>query len=188
MKTVLASASERRKEILEMLGIDFSVVTADIDESCELTDPALLVEDLSYRKAKKVAENVGADTLVIGADTIVFAETELLGKPKNKADADRMLRLLSGKTHQVMTGVTLLHNGKRCTAHCVTDVTFQAMTQGEIEDYISSDEPYDKAGSYAVQGLAARYISGINGCYWNVVGFPVNLFFNMLKDLGLNNI
>ncbi len=188
MKVILASASLRRKEILEMLGIDFSVVIADTDENCDCKDPAKLVETLSYRKAKAVAEKFDKDTLVIGSDTVVFVNGEILGKPKDKADADRMLHLLSGKTHKVLTGVTLLYNGQVRTAHCVTEVTFQQMSESEMEDYISGNEPYDKAGAYAVQGLAARYISGINGCYWNVVGFPVNLFFNMLKDLSLNNI
>ncbi len=188
MKIILASASPRRKEILSGLGIDFSVVTADTDENCDLCDPAALVETLSFRKAEAVAKIAEPNSLIIGADTVVAINGEILGKPKNKADADRMLHLLSGNTHQVLTGVTLLYNGKRHTAHAVTDVTFQTMTEQEIADYISTNEPYDKAGGYAVQGKTARYITGINGCYWNVVGFPINLFSNMLKEMGIKGI
>lgn len=188
MQFVLASASPRRKEILEQLGIPFSVVTADTDESSALRDPAALVEALSLRKAQAVAALLPPDALVIGADTVVAAGGEILGKPKNRPDAERMLRLLSGRTHQVLTGVTILYGEQRRTAHCVTDVTFQPMTEQEITAYVDSDEPYDKAGGYAIQGRAARYITGIRGCYWNVVGFPVNLFCNMLKDLGIHGV
>lgn len=185
MKIILASASPRRKEILKQLGIDFSVITADTDENSTLSDPAALVEELSLRKAQAVAKIAGPHAAVIGADTVVAARGEILGKPENKQDARRMLRLLSGCTHQVFTGVSVLCENKRHTAHCVTDVTFQPMTEEEIADYIASNEPYDKAGGYAIQGRAARYITGIHGCYWNVVGFPVNLFCNMAKQMEL---
>lgn len=188
MQFILASASPRRKEILEQLGLQFSVVTADTDESSAITDPAALVEELSLRKARAVADIVDPEQPVIGADTVVAAGGEILGKPKDAADARRMLRLLSGSTHQVLTGVTLFYKGKPYTAHCITDVAFQPMTEQEIAEYAASGEPYDKAGGYAIQGRAARYITGINGCYWNVVGFPVNLFCNMLKQLGIHGV
>ncbi|MBQ7288775.1 MAG: septum formation protein Maf [Clostridia bacterium] len=188
MDFILASASPRRKEILEQLGLRFSVITADTDENSEITDPGALVEELSFRKAQAVAKKVGGDAVVIGADTVVSIGGEILGKPKDAADARRMLRLLSGQTHQVMTGVTVLYGKQRKTAHCVTDVTFAPMSDAEIADYIAGREPYDKAGGYAIQGKAAQYITGINGCYWNVVGFPVNLFCRMLKSLGIDGI
>lgn len=188
MQFILASASPRRREILEQMGLQFSVRAADIDESSTATDPAALVEELSLKKAQAVAKTTEENAVIIGADTVVAAADEILGKPKNEADARRMLRLLSGSTHRVFTGVTLIYEGVAHTAHCITEVTIQQMTNQEIEEYIASGEPYDKAGGYAAQGRAARYIVGINGCYWNVVGFPVNLFFNMLKQMGIHGV
>lgn len=185
MKFVLASKSPRRREILANFGYDFEVVTAETDESSDITDPKELVSELSYRKAKAVADTLPENRAVIGSDTVVFLNGEILGKPKSKEDARRMLKMLSGTTHKVYSGVTVLYGGRRLTRFCVTDVTFQLISDSEIEEYINTSEPYDKAGGYAIQGGMGRYITGINGCYFNVVGFPINTFFNMLKELGL---
>ena len=183
MRIVLASKSPRRKEILENLGLKFDIITADADESSDITDPEELVMTLAARKGRAVVEKLTdkRDCLVIACDTLVYADGEFLGKPKDKSDAERMIRLLSGKKHAVVSGVYLYLNGKEVGAAAETGVVFDEMTEGEIERYISSPEPYDKAGAYAVQGLASVYISGLEGDYFNVVGLPVNLLCKTLK-------
>ncbi|MBR2387761.1 MAG: septum formation protein Maf [Clostridia bacterium] len=191
MKYVLASASPRRKEILENLGLDFVVITSEADENSEISDPQILTEELSRRKAEAVRDHLekdgrlDTDTVIIASDTVVFAGGEILGKPHDKADAERMIRLLSGKTHTVTSGVALIYRGKTVSSHSTTEVTFDELDEEFIEDYVSSREPYDKAGAYAIQGRAAEVISKINGCYFNVVGLPVNRLIHLAKE---NNI
>lgn len=183
MRIVLASKSPRRKEILENLGLKFEVIVADADESSDIKDPALLVRSLAERKGRAVAERLGNldDTLIIASDTLVYAEGEFLGKPRDKDDARRMISMLAGNKHIVVSGIYLNYCGCERSAASVTDVIFGEMTEAEIERYINSDEPYDKAGGYAVQGLASVYIKGIEGDYFNVVGLPVNLLSEILK-------
>jgi septum formation protein len=189
MRIVLASKSPRRREILSMLGLKFDIVSADADESSELTDPAQLVRELSLRKAratKALLEQRGEwndDTLIIASDTVVAADGAILGKPRDKADAVRMLTLLSGRTHQVISGVSLLYGTRECADFDATSVHFCDMTPAEIKDYVSSGEPMDKAGAYAVQGLASVYIKGLEGDYFNVVGLPVHKLNTMLLEL-----
>ena len=186
MKVVLASKSPRRKEILENLGMKFDIVVADADESCDISDPRERVSALAAVKGRAVKELIGArgesaDTLIIACDTLVYAEGEFLGKPKDKDDARRMMGLLSGKAHSVVSGLYLSLGDKEFMGAEETKVIFDEMTEQEIESYISSDEPYDKAGGYAVQGLASLYVKGLEGDYFNVVGLPVNLLYNTLK-------
>lgn len=189
MRIVLASKSPRRREILSMLGLKFDIVSADADESSELTDPAHLVRELSLRKAratKALLEQRGEwndDTLIIASDTVVAVGGTILGKPRDEADAARMLTLLSGSTHQVISGVSLLYGARERADFDATSVHFCDMTSAEIEDYVSSGEPMDKAGAYAVQGLASVYIKGLEGDYFNVVGLPVHKLNTMLCEL-----
>ena len=193
MKIILASKSPRRKEILENLGLKFDIITADADESSDITDPDGLVMTLAERKGRAVVEKLTdkAGSLVIACDTLVYAEGEFLGKPKDRSDAERMIKLLSGKKHLVVSGIYLYLNGKEVTAAAQTGVIFDEMTDGEIAQYINGPEPYDKAGGYAVQGLASVYIRGLEGDYFNVVGLPVNLLCKTLKkefDLDINSL
>ena len=193
MKIILASKSPRRKEILENLGLKFDIVTADADESSDITDPEDLVTTLAARKGRAVVERLTdkSECLVIACDTLVYADGAFLGKPRDKSDAERMIRLLSGKKHSVVSGIYLYLNGKEVGAAAETGVVFDEMTDAEIEEYICSSEPYDKAGGYAVQGLASVYISGLEGDYFNVVGLPVNLLCKTLKkefNLDINQL
>ena len=183
MRVVLASKSPRRKEILENLGMEFDIVVADADESCDITDPKERVSALAAVKGRAVKELLSEsdDTLIIACDTLVYAEGEFLGKPKSRDDARRMMGLLSGKAHSVVSGLYISLGDKEFTGAEETRVIFDEMTEEEIESYISSDEPYDKAGGYAVQGLASLYVKGLEGDYFNVVGLPVNLLYNTLK-------
>ena len=189
MHYILASKSPRRREILENLGLKFEIVTADTDESADQTDPCALVELLAERKARAVWEHLLAEgrdlreTVIIASDTVVAAEGEILGKPKDLADARRMLSLLVGREHRVVSGVCLLGGGKCGTAHEVTEVLFDTPAPEALERYLQSDEPYDKAGAYAIQGHAAPFIRGIRGCYFNVVGLPVHRLCCLYQSL-----
>ena len=176
---VLASASPRRAELLRAAGFDFDVIPGTADEG---RLPGELPEDYVRRvaeaKAATVRERV-ADLPVLAADTIVIVGETILGKPTDEADARRMLSLLSGRTHLVMTGVTLANGGIRTEIE-VTSVEFETLSTHEIEWYATSGEPSDKAGAYAIQGLASRYVRRISGSYSNVVGLPVALVYRML--------
>lgn len=180
MNFILASKSPRRREILENLGIPFEVVTAETDESSNVTDPCRLVELLSERKATAVWQKLTdegrdlTDTVIIASDTVVAVDGQILGKPRDKADARRMLASLSGRAHRVISGICLMSAEKTGVAHEVTEVVFDELDDDTAEWYLASDEPYDKAGAYAIQGLASVFISGIHGCYFNVVGLPVH--------------
>lgn len=189
MKLILASKSPRRREILEHLGVPFEIVTADTDESADVSDPCRLVELLSERKARAVAEKLLSegrdlsDTVILASDTVVATEDEILGKPQDPADAKRMLSLLSGGSHRVVSGICLLGMGKCGTAHEVTEVLFDALDGETLTHYLQTDEPYDKAGAYAIQGYASTFIRGIRGCYFNVVGLPVHRLATLWREL-----
>ena len=192
---ILASQSPRRKEILENLGLPFRVITADIDESCAERDPRAYVESLALRKGQAILERMDADgtltdkTLILAADTVVAANGEILGKPVDRADAERMLHLLSGTTHQVISGIALLSPHHQATASEVTHVRFAPLTDADLAFYLASGEPYDKAGAYAVQGLASLFIEGLEGDYFNVVGLPVKRLHDLLQEqFGVNAI
>lgn len=186
IKYILASGSPRRWELLEQAGISFEICQAQGEEITAKETPADIVEDLSFQKADEVAQRYlkkykNDTAVIIGADTIVAAGNEIMGKPKNAADAAAMLAKLQGSTHQVYTGVTLiiLEKGQEkrgrevITFHEKTDVHMYPMTSEQIAAYVATKEPMDKAGAYAIQGKCAIYIKGINGDYNNVVGLPV---------------
>lgn len=194
MKIYLASASPRRKELLKQVGLSFKTMPSMVEEKITKTEPSEVVEELSYQKAVDVCGrlvNEGAeDFVVIGADTVVSCWGEILGKPKDKEDAVRMLGRLKGGSHQVYTGVTLAWKSRGIspmyfTFNECTDVTMYDMTEEEIRKYVDSGEPMDKAGAYAIQGLCAAYIQGICGDYNNVVGLPVGRVWQELKSRGL---
>lgn len=188
MQFILASKSPRRKEILENLGLDFEIITADCDETCHLEDPAEYVTSLALRKGNAVRERIlqegrmTDDTVIIAADTVVVSDGKILGKPKNPEDAARMLRMFSGKTHSVISGIALLSCGKSAARAETTAVCFDRVPEKEIAQYIATSEPYDKAGAYAIQGFASLWITGIEGDYFNVVGFPVKCFCDLLRE------
>lgn len=190
MKVILASNSPRRKEILQNQNVKFDVLVSNINEFSKSTLPSEIVCGIAKQKAFAVKNQYELDNncLIIAADTLVFAGGEVLGKPNDKEDAKRMITLLSDSTHQVFTGIALIYNNNILTDSEETIVEFNKMSEEEIENYINSSEPYDKAGGYAVQGLAAKYIKRIDGCYNNVVGLPISKFYQMLKQLGLENI
>jgi len=184
-KLILASASPRRAEILTAVGWEFEKHTADIDET-ELTgeNPADYVLRLAREKASAVAENY-ENALILGADTIVVIKNQIIGKPKDTADARKMLQMLSGNWHEVLTGVALVKMSEGKSDAKVdlqkTQVKFAEITDAEIEFLIENGEPLDKAGAYAVQAQAALFIERIEGDYWNVVGLPINLVYKLVS-------
>lgn len=184
MRIILASKSPRRREILENLGVKFEIITADCDESCDVSDPEEKVMTIAARKGRAVLDTLEAssDVLIIACDTLVYARGEFLGKPKDAEDARRMLEMLSGDSHSVVSGIYLYRNGKEIRRATSTSVIFDEMSKKDIEDYISSGEPMDKAGAYAVQGRASVFIKGLEGDYFNVVGLPVNLLAKTLRE------
>ena len=162
-KLVLASTSPRRQELIQLLGLKAEIHPSGIVEDVTEADPSLLVQKLAFQKAEDVAKQYPKDHLVIGADTVVFFEDRILGKPKNEEDAYKMLSALSGRTHQVYTGVSLHFQGKKMGFYEKTEVQFARLTEREIWDYIESKEPMDKAGAYGIQGRFAPFVKGIAG-------------------------
>ena len=208
-KIILASQSPRRKELLAQAGFEFEIITSDVDEKITHTKPSDIAESLSCQKAEdvfsKVIDKYGADEaknyLVIGADTIVAIEDKILGKPKDRADAYQMMKLLSGKTHQVYTGVTVATGAKQAygvdsekvakvqsqihTFHECTDVTFYEITEEEINQYLDAGNEWeDKAGAYGIQAtVGAKFVKSLKGDYNNVVGLPVARLYQELKKI-----
>ena len=185
---ILASASPRRREILSSLGVDFKIITADTDESSSLTDPRAYTEELAARKGRAVYEmllssdpEAAKDAVIISADTVVYACKKILGKPRDLEDAVAMLRSLSGSSHSVISGVAVTVNGVTKSSSALTEVHVDSIPENKLIAYAKSGEPMDKAGAYAIQGHFSPWISSIDGCYFNVVGLPVNclnkLFF-----------
>ena len=180
-EVILASASPRRRELLEQIGVKFRICVSDADESCDITDPAELVRYLSKKKAESVAEQ-NPDAVIIAADTVVYLEGEgIMGKPKDDADAYRMISELSGRVNEVYTGVTVADRSGVETFAVKTSVHFKELTDGEIRDYVASGECSDKAGAYAIQGRACVFIDKIDGDYFNVVGLPLSPLYDILK-------
>lgn len=182
---ILASKSPRRKELLKQIDIPFVVVVSDAEEvSGNSWTPAALVVENAKRKARAVAEKY-PDSPVLGADTVVSSEGKIFGKPKDKDEARKMLTVLSGKMHEVTTGLALINRNEIRTTNVTTKVFFDTMTKADIDAYIATDEPMDKAGAYAIQGKAARFIEKIEGSYSNVVGLPLNALIQLGKGLNL---
>ena len=182
MQLILASQSPRRKELLGLFHIPFTVRVADIDETM---DPSLPPFDEVARVSRLKAEAIDREQedVVIAADTIVVCQGLVLGKPRDPEDAKAMLRLLSGRDHQVMTGMTVLRGGKALTCTEVTDIHFRVLSEKEIEGYVASGEPMDKAGSYGIQGGAALFAEKMVGDYYNVMGLPVCKLWQLLQKI-----
>lgn len=209
MRIILASASPRRRELLAQIGMEFDIAVSDVEEKVTSTLPWQVVEELSSQKAEAVCElvlnNVDDEFLIIGADTIVAYDEQILGKPTDMENAKEMIRSLQGRIHQVYTGVTLIHVKDRQkdvhTFHERTDVEFYPMTEQDIENYVNAKDynrkdavskwdatsiPFeceDKAGAYGIQGFCARYVKGIQGDYNNVVGLPVGRLYQEAKEI-----
>lgn len=185
MKIILASASPRRKELLGQIGWEFTVQVSQVEEIITKTHPGEIVEELSALKARAVFERTTGDVLVIGADTVVANKGEVLGKPADKEDAVKMLTALQGKTHEVYTGVTMCvrqgEEEREKTFYECTEVKFYPMSKEEIQWYVDTSEPMDKAGSYGIQGLGGRFVESIRGDYSNVVGLPVAKLYQQWK-------
>ena len=184
-KIILASASPRRKELLSVITEDFLVLPSDAEE---IIPGDISADETAEYLAKIKAQAVAADhpqDVVIGADTCVVVGNEILGKPVDFNDAKRMLNLLSGKTHKVITGCAIINDGKTISFSSETLVEFYPLSETQIEEYINSLEPYDKAGSYAIQGKASLFVKGIKGDYFNVVGLPVAELNLKLKEMGI---
>ena len=187
MKLILASASPRRAEILKNAGLNFSVMHSAVDETPALNElPQDLVQRLANAKADLVVGRAVGPAIVIAADTVVAVDGRILGKPRSADDARKMLELLSGRMHSVMTGVTLvrLPDAERREFVETTQVHFLRLSREEILEYLATGEPFDKAGAYAIQGIAGRFIPRVEGCYFNVVGLPLAHLFRALNELG----
>ena len=183
-RVILASGSPRRREMLEILSIKFETCISGTSESWDPTENArVIARQLAVKKAQKCSKR---DALVIGMDTLVVLGKLKLGKPENAGEARSMLSELSGRVHQVITGAALVWNGRVESGVAVTKVRFRTISSNEMDWYIDSEEPFDKAGAYAIQGLGRIFITDISGCYYNVVGFPLTLFQRLLKRFGLS--
>ncbi|MGI6787317.1 MAG: Maf family protein [Acholeplasmataceae bacterium] len=173
---VLASASPRRKDILEKANVEFEIVTSNyIERDLGIKNPYLLAEELAFGKASEVAERY-PNRIVIGADTIVVVEGEVIGKPKDFDDAFNILKKLSNHYQEVVTGVAIIYNGKVLKFHEISEVIFRELNDQEIIDYINTGEPYDKAGAYAIQGKANDFVTSFTGEIENIMGFPIQRF------------
>ncbi|MEX2415656.1 MAG: Maf family protein [Paenibacillaceae bacterium] len=190
----LASSSPRRHELVRMLQLPVHIYPSDADETIEPSTPPIhMVEQLSLRKAVAVRDQLLAesipvpDGIILGSDTIVVLNGQVLGKPKDTAHAYEMLSALQGNTHEVLTGIALLdlHTHHSIIKHRLTKVTMKSLTPNQIDRYIATGEPKDKAGSYAIQGIGATLIDSIDGCYFNVVGLPISLLSDMLSEMGM---
>ncbi len=210
MKLVLASGSQRRRELLTMCGYDYEIIVSNADETIDENDPESFVRALSFRKAKEVFDRLFAagrrDFAVIGSDTVVALQKEgetkpvIIGKPKDAEDAVRILSMLSGKTHRVFTGVSVIADipDENAAAQCsirekeeiqtecsITEVTFETLSPDEITDYVNSGDPLDKAGSYGIQGPFGMFVREIRGNYFTVIGMPIPVLYKMLKKIGI---
>lgn len=190
MDLILASASPRRREILEKITKNFTVIVSNFEESTVKYqgDIEWYVKELSKGKAKTVCVNLKNKALVIGCDTVVSFQGSILGKPKNEQDAFFMLKSLSGKWHEVYSGITLINTeANKVLSKCVcTRVKFSDISDEDIHKYIKTKEPMDKAGAYGIQGFAGVFVEKIEGCYYNVVGLPLNKLNSMMRDIGVN--
>lgn len=189
---VLASASPRRQELIKLLGLPVRIVPSHVDEDTPAEwSPSAIVEQLSLRKARSVAEELGDSSkdhsIVVGSDTIVVLDGKVMGKPKDAEEAKSMLHLLAGRTHEVYTGVSCIRasDGASVTSHRVTHVRMRKLSDQQIARYVATGEPLDKAGAYGIQELGALLVDSIEGCYFNVVGLPVSLLAVQLEQFGI---
>ena len=182
---ILASGSIRRKEILEALGAEIKIITADVDERSDEKDPEKLAPLLAQKKGLAVYERIKdgeyASYPIISADTVVYCDGEIMGKPKDAQDAYRMLKKLSGREHTVTTGICIVSSGTAFCEAVTTKVRVDELSDVDIKNYVDSKDPFDKAGGYGIQGIFSKHIKGIDGCYFNVVGLPVNALRNLGK-------
>lgn len=186
MRVILASSSPRRLQLLQQIGIEAEVRPAAFDElsTGKMADEVVLANAVG--KCQAVCAVCGDKVPVIAADTVVVLDGQILGKPKDAADAVRMLTELSGRTHKVLTGVAVSFDGRQLAEVCETEVIFRTLTAAEIADYVAAGEPLDKAGAYGIQGRGAVFVEKINGCYNNVVGLPLTRLHLMLAKLGVD--
>ncbi|QJW45287.1 septum formation inhibitor Maf [bacterium BFN5] len=186
MSIILASASPRRKELLEQIGCQFSIMTSDITEDNTLAIlPHKLAVQHAQSKAVDVASKLADDDIVIGADTVVVLDGKVFGKPADAVQAKQMLTCLAGRSHHVITGIAVVRGKEVWTDFTQTQVDFISLTNDEIDRYIATGEPMDKAGAYAIQGIGALFVDHIHGCYTNVVGLPLNNLARLLKKAGI---
>lgn len=187
---MLASASPRRAALLKQIGIEFEAVVPDISEDLNIDkDPTVVVQKISRQKAENVAKRVGSNAVIIAADTVVVCEGKILGKPADNLQAAEMLHLLEGVRHEVITGFTVIDNSgknKSITSYEITSVKMRNLDDSEIEAYLHTGEPYDKAGAYAIQGVGALLVEEIKGCYFNVMGFPISRIAHVLDKMGIS--
>lgn len=180
-KVILASQSPRRKELLSLLNVKFEAIPADIDEEIDPNNDLVKeIEKLSYQKANHIFKD-HKDALVIGADTIVKINNQVLGKPKTYEQAKQMLAMLSNNTHEVVTGVTIISGDKIETFSEIAKVTFYPLTEQEIDEYVKTNEPMDKAGAYAIQGIGAKFIKCIEGDFYTIMGLPIGELYHRLQ-------
>lgn len=187
-KIILASASPRRKELLQSIGLEFEIIPSQVDENIE-NEPfsTELIENLAAEKAQDVANKIKFPAIVIGSDTVVVINNKILGKPKDKTNAFNMLKMLSGNTHKVISAIAVIdtETGQILKDFVISEVTFKQLSDEEINAYIETGEPMDKAGAYAIQGLAGMFVKSINGCYSNIVGISVFKLAEMLSLIGV---
>jgi septum formation protein len=184
MKIILASTSPRRAQILRDAGFEFETHAPQVIEQPGIDEsPRELVARLALEKARAVAKRVAEPATIIGADTAIIIDGKQIGKPVDVEDAGRILRVLSGRTHEVVTGLAVIAGNTTRVEHEVTLVTFAKLSEPEIGAYVASEEPFDKAGAYAIQGIGGRYVSRIEGCYFNVMGLPLARLYRILHEL-----
>lgn len=188
MQVILASASPRRRDLLEQINIEPLICPADFEEITADEDACQVVLKNAAGKCNAVLKLKGDSLPVIAADTIVVIDGEILGKPKSPADAAAMLQRLSGREHEVLTGIAVAYKGRQAAEVCTTKVFFRKLTAEEITAYVATGEPLDKAGAYGIQGQGAVLVEKIDGCYNNVVGLPLTQLYLMLKKLGVKGI
>ena len=187
-KIILASQSPRRRELLSKIGLKFEILPADIDESLKEEEFSNeLIENIALEKVLEVKKNITYPAIIIGSDTVVVIDDKVLGKPENEQDAFNMLKLLSGKTHQVISAIAVVDSEteKALIDHVVSDVAFREISDSEIKNYIKTGEPMDKAGAYAIQGYASIFVRSICGCYNNIVGISTFKLAEMLKEFDI---
>lgn len=187
IRTVLASSSPRRLQLLNLININPVVLKPDIDEKIRLSESVnKFIKRVSIEKGNNIYNDSLKNDLIISADTVIVAEDRIIGKPENRKDAVKILKELSGKEHTVLTGIALKYNDKNIYNYSSTGVIFKQLNDDEIEMYLDLEDYRDKAGGYAIQGRASVFINEIHGCFFNVMGFPLNLFYEMLKRIEIS--